>query len=244
MTLFISLLLSGFIILFSSFIRGTTGFGLALTAFPLLSLFLPAKEVVVIVAMVNLLFSIAHIFREKSNINIRTIATIGFFSLLGVFIGFMLLRNVNEKMVRIFTGSVILLSGIAFMKGLSIKIPKISTAYGVASFFGGILAGSITIGGPVVALILAGANVPRERFRSSMSLFFLFSFTFAVTFYWIDNMINREILIHTAAVIPFLIAGLLLGEYFSRHINQKIFRLIVLYLLLIMGSLMIIRSLA
>lgn len=242
MSLLTSILISGTIILFSSFIRGTAGFGLALIAVPLLSLIQPMREVIVLVAIVNLLFSIIHIFRERATVSMRNTVITGICSLAGVFIGFMLLRNINEQVIRIFTGSIIILSGLALLRWVRLKISNQSVAYSIATFAGGILAGSITIGGPVVALILTGTGIPRDKFRSSMSLFFLFSFSFAVLLYWSDNMINADTIVHTAAAIPFLVTGLLLGESMAKHINQRAFRVIVLTLLLVMGSVMIYKS--
>jgi len=237
-----SLIISGLIILFSSFIRGTTGFGLALTAFPLLSLFLPVRDAVVLVAIVNLIFSIVHILRERTRLMIRDVIIIGSFSLAGVFIGFLLLRNINENVLRISTGAVIILCGIAMIKGMTVRISNNSVAYGVASLLGGILAGSITIGGPIVAIILTGASVPRDRFRNTMSIFFLFSFSFSVTFYIAGNMVDSLTSLHALVSLPFLVTGLLLGEMVARRINPATFRRIVLYLLLLMGTIIILKS--
>jgi len=242
MPLLWSLIISGIIIMFSSFIRGTTGFGLALTALPLLSMILQVRDAVVLVAIVNLTFSIVHIFRERSSFRVIDVVIIGCFSLAGVFIGFVLLKSINEDALRLFTGSVIILSGIAMIKGLKIRIKSISSAYGTASFLGGILAGSITIGGPVVAIILTGTGIPRDKFRSIMSLFFLFSFSFSVTFYLAGHLIDKVTSLHALASLPFLVSGLLLGEFMSKRINPKTFRLIVLYLLLVMGTIMILKS--
>jgi len=242
MPLLWSLIISGIIIMFSSFIRGTTGFGLALTALPLLSMILQVRDAVVLVAIVNLTFSIVHIFRERSSFRVIDVVIIGCFSLAGVFIGFVLLKSINEDTLRLFTGSVIILSGIAMIKGLKIRIKSISSAYGTASFLGGILAGSITIGGPVVAIILTGTGIPRDKFRSIMSLFFLFSFSFSVTFYLAGNLVDKVTSLHALASLPFLVSGLLLGEFMSKRINPKTFRLIVLYLLLVMGTIMILKS--
>jgi uncharacterized membrane protein YfcA len=55
-------------------------------------------------------------------------------------------------------------------------------------------------------------------------------------------MVDKVTSLHALAVLPFLVSGLLLGEAAAKHINQKLFRLMVLYLLLVMGSVMILKS--
>lgn len=243
MSILFSISLSGLIILFASIIRGTTGFGLALVALPLLVNFLPVKEVVVLLAIVNFLFSVIHIVRERGMARIRYIVFTGIFSMAGVFIGFILLRSIPDKWISVVAGLAIIMAVIAMISGFSIKVRNISLSYSIASFIGGILAGSITIGGPFVALVLTGTNTEKEKFRSAMSYFFLFSYGFAIVLYTLDSMVDKETLIHASASLPFLIAGLLIGERVSKKVDQRLFKLFIFSLLLIMGFLMIYRNL-
>jgi uncharacterized membrane protein YfcA len=91
-------------------------------------------------------------------------------------------------------------------------------------------------------LILTGSNTGKERFRQLMSIFFLFSYGFAVFLYSINNLISKEILVNSAASLPLLFAGLATGEIISRKINQKYFRLVVLLMLIVMGGRMVIKG--
>ncbi|MEZ4999504.1 MAG: sulfite exporter TauE/SafE family protein [Bacteroidales bacterium] len=243
MTLLTSLLVAGVIVLVSSFVRGITGFGLALTAFPFLVLFIPPKEVVVLLAIINLCFSIIYILRGKRSYRTKDVLNVSIFCIAGVLVGFFLLKFIPDNGLKLLTGSVIVLSGISLLLGVKLRISNLTVAYSVSSLLGGILAGSTTIGGPVVALILTGSDLPRDRFRNSMSLFFLFSYGSAVIMYLADSMINSDTLVYAASSIPFLVTGLILGEFLSKKINQKYFRILVLVLLLVMGSRMIITSL-
>ena len=54
-----------FVIIMSSIIRGLTGFGLAMISMPLVSFFLPYRETVVLVVVINLAFSIVHLLRSR-----------------------------------------------------------------------------------------------------------------------------------------------------------------------------------
>lgn len=234
--------MSGAIIFLASIIRGVTGFGLALFALPLMTLYMPVKEVIITLAIVNLIFSITHILRERNHLEKRELFLISIFSMSGVLAGFILHKSFPEKWLVIFAGIVVISFGIAMLRGFTFKVKNSNYAISIASLFGGILAGSITIGGPIVALVLAGTSIPKIRFRHAMSIFFLFSYGFAVILYLGSGMVNRSIIISAGSSIPLLIAGLVIGERVSKGINQKSFRQLILALLLVMGVLMIFRS--
>ena len=242
MSLIETILLSGAIIFFASIIRGVTGFGLALFALPLMTLYMPVKEVIITLAIVNFIFSITHILRERNHLEKKEVFLISIFSLPGVLAGFILHKSFPEQWLVIFAGIVIISFGIAMLRGFSLKMKNTNYAISIASLIGGILAGSITIGGPIVALALAGTTIPKNRFRHAMSIFFLFSYGFAVILYLSSGMLNQSIIIIAGSSMPLLIAGLVVGVRISKGINQKSFRQLILFLLLVMGVLMIIRS--
>ncbi len=236
------LIISGLIIFLSSTIRGTTGFGLALTSVPLLSLLLPMKDAVVFVALVNLLFSVVHLVSEKGKIPLKDIILISLFSIAGVVVGVQFLKLVEGDVLKIICGSIIVIYAILILTGLEIRIGKKEVAYSLTGLVGGILTGSIGIGGPFAAMILSSARLNESRFRYSMSIYFLVSYLSSVSAFTASGMITGRILLLLAVGIPFMIGGYMLGGKIAGHISQKLFNRIILLLIFVMGLIIIIES--
>ena len=76
-----------------------------------------------------------------------------------------------------------------------------------------------------------------------MSLFFLVTYLFSATAYGLTGMINRRILLLAVLSLPFMIIGLATGSRFAKKIPEKIFKKMVLVMILIMGTIIVLEGL-
>jgi len=236
-------ILSGIIILFSSIIRGVTGFGLAITSLPFLLMILPLKEVVVLIAFVNLAFSIVHLTRERGSIRRRDFLLMTIFSMIGVALGVLILRVSDEEVLKIICGILIVLYGILVFNGISFRFRQSAASYTLSGLIGGVLAGSIAIGGLPAALILSSSGLSKDKFRYSMSIFFLVTYLFSASAYGLTGMINLNLLLLVAISLPFMFIGLTAGSKLAKRIPEKKFGRLVLLLIIIMGIVIVVETL-
>ncbi|HUS86876.1 MAG TPA: sulfite exporter TauE/SafE family protein [Bacteroidales bacterium] len=236
-------ILLGIIILLSSIIRGTTGFGLAITSLPFLLMILPLKEVVVLIAFINLAFSIVHLVRERGSINRRDFLLMAIFSMVGVATGVFILRASDEEVLKITCGILIVLYGILVYNGISFRFRHSAASYTLSGLIGGILAGSIAIGGLPAALILSSSGLSKDKFRYSMSIFFLITYLFSASAYGLAGMIDLNILSMVAVSLPFMFIGLFAGSKLAKRIPEKKFSRLGLLLIIIMGIVIVLETL-
>ena len=101
----------------------------------------------------------------------------------------------------------------------------------------GILAGFTTmvanVSGPIMILYLLALRLPKVVFIGTAAWFFLFLNLFKVPFSAGLGLINANSLAISLRLIPFAVAGALVGKPLVRHVNQKLFEQIALVLTLV-----------
>ena len=92
------------IVCLASFVRGTAGFGLAMTSLPFLTLFLSYQDTIVLLVFLNFLFSIFHLTRSKGTISKNNFLLTLIFGVIGVTIGVALLKELNQNLLKAIAG--------------------------------------------------------------------------------------------------------------------------------------------
>lgn len=235
--------LTAIIVLFASFVRGSAGFGLAMTAMPLLNLFMPYSDTVILAVYLNLMFSVVHLIRSKGSITTLNLVLTLVFGILGVSLGVLMLKNIDQNLLKTMAGIIIILFGFSILFGFEIRVRNKSFAFSFAALTGGILAGSASVGGPAAAIILGGTDMKQDKFRYAMSVFFLVSYMYSAIMYGFTDLVNKENIIMIVYSLPFMAVGLVTGDKIASRINRKVFRRMVLVLLIISGSIITVQGL-
>jgi uncharacterized membrane protein YfcA len=232
----VSYAMLAFIILFASFVRGASGFGLAMTAMPLLNLFMPYLDTVILAVYLNLMFSVFHLIRSRGSITIRNLILTIIFGVLGVTIGVIILKSVDQNLLKTIAGLIIIIFGFTLLSGFEVRLKNKSLAFSTAALTGGILAGSASIGGPAAAIILGGTDMKQDKFRYAMSVFFLITYLYSAIMYGATGLISIDNIKMILFSVPFMAAGLISGDKIAYKLNSKVFHRMVLTLLIITGS--------
>ena len=111
----------------------------------------------------------------------------------------------------------------------------------VVGLISGVLCGLYGVGA------LLGAFVGRKTdtlsaFKANMSFIFVVENTLRLVLYIILQILNFEILKKALIMIPFMFAGLLLGMFASRFVNEKHAKKIIILLLIISGISLVVTS--
>lgn len=223
------------IIFLAVFTQSISGFGSALVAMALLPAFLgihiatPLVALVVIPLEVYLLFHYRHVFRWQAIW--RVIAA----ALVGIPIGFVYLRLVDEQIVLRILGLVI--SGYALYALLNIRLPKLThPAWGyVFGFLAGLIGGAYNTSGPPVILYGASRGWLPGEFKSNLQGFFVFSSAFILSGHALNHNLTPEVLQYFWLSLPAIAAGIFAGTSLDKIIQAETFRKIVLALLVVIG---------
>ncbi len=155
-------------------------------------------------------------------------------ALIGVVLGCLLMKDLNEAIFRPLVGVIILV--LTVIQGIRIWKPKSFDAIPHNRLFAwslGLLAGVTTMlanaAGPVVALYLLAVALPKLELVGTSAWFFLVINVFKLPFsYFYLDLINLQTLWIDILFAPGIFVGMLLGNWALKKIPQKAFDLFLL----------------
>lgn len=228
----------GLILLFSSFMKGITGFGTALFALPLLTaFFFGPEEARPIIVSINLLLNFFILFKEGNFTydKFKTLAPLVLSGFIFAVLSGFVLTYVDFRLFSILLGGLLLLTALNKLLNLNYTIHRYRPLFIPVGALGGILNTLIGAGGVPVLIFLSNTPLKKEAFRTSIMLFFFALNTGSIISFVIFGAYPVSSLSYIAVYFPFVIAGSLLGIKAVSHINNTLFQRIVAVLLLIMG---------
>ena len=228
----------GLIIIFLAGITsGLTGFGFSLVSVPLMMLFLPLKTITPIILLLSTLINLFLLFEAGKFVNIKRIWPLILVGILGIPLGTYLLIFLDVTILKISVGLIIILSAIAFLTGFKQEIKKEKSAFAIVGFISGLLNGSTAMSGPPVVLFFTNQNIEKRVFRANLIAYFLVLNLVTIPFFLIGNLITLETIGYTALFLPALFLGGLAGTKLVHKINEKLFKKIVLLIIIASGLL-------
>lgn len=234
-----------FIILIASLIQGITGFGFALVAVPLLSLFIPEiKNITPIIVIYSLITNIIIVYKSRKYVEFKKIIPLIVFAIIATPLGTYILISFKAKTLKIIIGVIIIITALAMLKNFKIKIRNEKISYGVVGILSGILNGSTGLSGPPVVLFLTNQGEKKDVFRANLTMFGFITNIFAIINFIAEGIINRDTLTFTALYFPSLLLGVIIGIIVVKKISDYFFRLCTIYLIIILGVYTVISTIA
>lgn len=231
------------IILMAAMLQGVTGFGFSLLAVPLLSFVLPLKIIVPLLVLYSLILNILVFSKVKGKINKVQIIVLVLFGLAFIPVGIKLLNSVDENLIKLIVGIIIIISAISMNFGYKIKFKNQNIAFAVTGMLSGILNGASALSGPPVILMLSNEKVKKENFRKTLAIYFLVLNLFTIPIFIYEKMMTSEIISYSIKLFPALVIGALVGIKFGNKLPEKIFRKVTLILIFVMGVLTVMSTL-
>lgn len=246
-------------------VEAVTGFGSTILAVTLAVHFIPLKELLPVLVMLNLLlnsyivynyFPLAdhHLFWKR----ILPCCSLGLFLGMGIF------RLIPTRgLLQIFGIFVVFLSSFELKRALlsSRKIPLLKLASGPKNIDlpmtplpeegkssppgegwllgGGVIQGMFASGGPMVVYYLSKRVTEKKVFRSTLSLLWLLLNTLLLGGFLIDGSIDIPKIKIFSIMIPSVLLGILVGERLHKRVSEDNFRKVVFLLLLVGGILLV-----
>lgn len=226
------------IIFLAAIIMGITSFGFAMIAVPLLNLLLPLKFLVPVLILYGVLIDIVLLVPIYRHLNLKGMGYLVGAGILGVPIGTWLLVVVDESIMKIAVGVLIIVSAWMLYSGLRVQIKNEKLGNVIAGFTSGILNGSLTMSGPPVIFFYSNQQLEKQVFRANLAFFFLVTTVFTVPVMMASGLITPEVLTYAVTMSPSLLigsAGILIGSKIGTSMNSTLFNRISLLLFFIMG---------
>lgn len=207
----------------ASFVRGLTGFGMAILLVPVLALALLPTDAVMLGNFMSLmigLLEIRFLAREAE----RTAWTISGLVALTAPIGLLLLAVTSADVARV------VIALIAFSAFLGILLPRRSAevpgiaATGSVGVISGLMTGYAGMPGPPVVPYYASRNLPRTVIKASMLLIFTVAAGIALIAGGIMGLLRAELAVLALILLPVILAGNRLGMMVSGKIDDILWR--------------------
>ncbi|MEZ9538274.1 sulfite exporter TauE/SafE family protein [Shewanella sp. 10N.286.51.B8] len=233
-----TLMLASVIIFLGALTQGLIGFGLAVVASPLLYIIDP-QLVPAPVIMMGFSIALLTLLRERTQLEFNGLQYALLGRIPGGFMGAGLL---------LFAPQAVLGLAIAFIVGAAVllSIFKITAPVNRLSLFiAGVLSGVFgniaAIGGPPLAILLAGKDAP--KFRAALSIFFVFSSMIALIILMLAGLVEEKHLWLSLMLLPSVILGNIAAGKLTNKVDKNKTRIATMVLCSLSALLLTLKSL-
>ncbi len=234
----------GTITLLSATIMSLAGFGFGLVSMGFFPLFMPLVDANVLASLLVvpvILMNLIPIFRH---LKLKTLLPIVVGTVAGTPVGIWGLVHLNERVLLIGLGAVILIAlaiNELSAKGRARK-PSIPVAFGVG-LLGGAFGGAYSISGPPITLYLTSVLDGKNELKANLLLYFLLQIGFRFVFLTAGGIATFDHVKTAALLVLPLAAGIGIGMALFNRVSSKATRRITQGLLVFSSVMLIIRAL-
>jgi uncharacterized membrane protein YfcA len=223
------------VIFLAVFVQSLSGFGSALVAMSLLPAIIGIQVATPLVALVMIFIEVLLLLRYRQAFKWEAVWRVIAASIIGVPIGLMFLKRLDEQIALTALGVVV--AGFGLYALMNIRLPTLShPAWGYAfGFLAGIIGGAYNTSGPPVIMYGNCRGWQTEEFKSNLQGFFIISSLAIVIGHAWNNSLTPEVWHYFWLSIPATVIGIIAGTSLDRYTNPETFRKIVLILLVMIG---------
>jgi len=227
------------VFLLAGFIQGMTGFGSALVAIPLLSLFIDTKEAVPLCILNSLVITTYLSLKMRKELDPAKIIPLCIAAVPGIIVGSTTLKHVDSNIIRFWLG-VLLISYSLYSLLLPPKPRKLHKSWSyVAGFSSGAIGAVFSAGGPPTIIYTALNDWKKDTIKATLSGFFLFNSYLIATVHAVSGLTSVEIFGYFMISAPFVLLGTVLGSICYGKIPHELYLKIIFAFLILMGIIMI-----
>ena len=207
----------------SAFVRGLTGFGMAILLVPVLALALPPVEAVVLTNALSLMLGATEI-RTLLRDAEKSAWMIGAAVVVTTPLGLYALSLTGRDEARLVIALIAVSAFVAILlprRGSAVPGRAVTGGVGVLS---GLMTGYAGMPGPPVVPYYAGRDLPRATAKASMQLIFTIAATTGLASAAWLGILRPELLLFALLILPVIIAGNKLGARVSGRVSDPLWR--------------------
>jgi len=228
--------------LFVGLVKGTSGFGSSLVAFPLLIFFYPESEVVIMMITFNVILNTLLLFENKAFEfgNLKKIWVLTLFGALATLFGLYIIGELESQVIKYIAAALIFFAVINKVTNIKFRIKDNPLTQAITGIFSGLGNGVASIDGPPVVFFLTSVGADKAKFKNTLATYFLTLGVISVVILISLGKYNSVILYNTLFVTLFAMVGVIAGMHISKRLNEQTFSKLIVILLVILGFSMII----
>ncbi|MCH8297619.1 MAG: sulfite exporter TauE/SafE family protein [Chloroflexi bacterium] len=221
---------------------GTVGFGFGLVAVPVFLLYLePQQAVVVSNSLIGIMMAMV-LVRTWRHLKLRVSIGLVLGGMAATPVGVLALNSASPSALRITIAIVIISLGLFSLSRVQLPFVQRRPAGPIFGFLTSLAVTTIGIGGPLGAIYAIAQRWRAETVRAVLALFFLTSDIVAFALYAATGLVGRDTLANIGVMVPGLLFGFGLAAMLVNRINERIFRHAVIAVIVVAGSVMLIRE--
>jgi uncharacterized membrane protein YfcA len=196
--------------------RTAFGFGEALIAVPLLSLFLPVKVSTPVAVLASILIALVAVVRDWRHIHFRSAQRLLLATALGIPFGLLILRYIPEEITKGLLGAFLLLFAMLSLFKTDLFSLKNDRFIWLFGFIAGVTGGSYGMNGPPLAVYGASRGWSPQQFRATIQAYFLPASLLGMIGYWVSGLWTKEVNVVFGSSLPSIALGIMAGNRFSK----------------------------
>jgi hypothetical protein len=210
----------------SAFVRGLTGFGMAILLVPILALALTPLDAVMLANFLSIFIGLSEIMRLVRGAE-RSAWIIAGIVLLTAPLGFLALFATTPAIARL------VIALIAFSAFVAVLLPRRPAAQpgmwatGGVGVLSGLMTGYAGMPGPPVVPYYVGRDIPRETAKASMMLIFTIAPVAGLATGAAMEVLNWQVALLAACLFPAVLIGNTFGHRVSGRISDPVWRTFV-----------------
>lgn len=226
------------IFLLAGFTQGVSGFGAALVAMPLLTLFMNVQTAVPLSMLQGLLITLYLSLQLKQHVDWKKILPLLFGCLPGIIVGIAALKSFNSSMLQRSMGAFILLYSL-YSLGCKPAPRKLSTwwAY-LAGFLTGLISSAFSAGGPPTIIYVSLSDWSKDEIKATLSVFFFTAGLITAAGHAVSGLTTITVLKTCIMAGPCTVMGVWAGSRCSNRLRRESYISVMMWLLVIMGIMM------
>jgi uncharacterized membrane protein YfcA len=226
----------------ATFIRSAFGFGEALVAVPVLSLFMPVTVAAPVAVLISITVAAVVVVEDWRSIHLGSAAWLVVATLVGSPLGLLLVTRASEPAVKMILGLVIVAFSVySLARGARLALHDDRFAW-LFGFAAGVLGGAYGMNGPPLVMYGTMRRWSPVRFRATLQGYFLPASVVAMAGYWVAGLWVAPVTHYYLASLPAAAVALLLGRALNRRLDAAAFLSIVHVLLVVIGIVLLAQA--
>jgi hypothetical protein len=225
----------------ATLVRSTFGFGESLVAVPLFVLVMPVEVAVPLSVLVSIVVALVVVIQDRRSIHLGSATALVVCAALGIPIGLAALVYVDDHVVKIVLGGVIVgysIYSLISKRTFQLERDDRRWLFG-CGLVSGILGGAYGLNGP--PLVVYG-NLRRwgaEQFRATLQAYFLPVSVLGFAGYASQGLATATVARYFLFCLPAIVPAIFLGRYFNRRLGRAQFYTYVYLGLVVVGAVLV-----
>lgn len=218
----------------ASFAQTLAGFGFALLCVPIMSVFVPPQEAVVISTAIGALSTTIQAVTDRVHTDWKMARRLIVSSFIGMPFGLLAFIYVPESAMRVVLGVVVSMAAFLLWRGFQLRDDNRFIDW-ILGFVSGTLSTSLSTNGPPIVFVMQARRFPPDIFRATINTVFSVVGLVSLALFIGAGKVDGDSLQGILVAVPVLGLSLVTGFRIRPHIHGERFRKLVLFLLLLSG---------